>query len=350
MNAQTHLFGTSPDWLSHTLSHASSELPEVATQLADGTRIVRIATGVLWLAPPAERQNPNSEALIVSAGVHGNETAPIEVLNGLVSELLAGEWQLACPLLLILGNPPAMAGGKRFLDVNMNRLFNGAHGKAEYAHLPEAVRARFIEEVCREFATKHSDFVLSHYDLHTAIRPSKQERFALYPFVPGRSVPREQCAFLREAEVQALLLQHKASTVFSSFSASQLKAESFTVELGKVRPFGQNDLQRFKGIERALRRRFCGAPAPSAAPPLEQLTVFEVVHEVLNTGPAFQFHVPDDVSNFTLYPPGTVIWEDGDCCYRVGAEPEAIVFPNREVPVGQRVGLMVRALSEFQAG
>ncbi|MBJ6136891.1 succinylglutamate desuccinylase [Marinobacter litoralis] len=349
MSTQTHLFGTSPDWLSHTLSHVSSGLPETTSKLADGTHIARIANGVLWLTPPVERDNPNREALIVSAGIHGNETAPIEVLNGLVSELLAGVWRLACPLLLILGNPPAMVAGKRFLDVNMNRLFNGAHGKPEYADLPEAKRARFLEEVCRAFATKHSGLALSHYDLHTAIRPSRQERFALYPFVAGRSVSAEQCAFLLEAEVEALLLQHKESTVFSSFSASQLSAESFTVELGKVRPFGQNDLQRFSGIEQALRRRFCGAPAPEAQNPT-QLTVFEVVHEVLNTGPGFRFYVQDDVSNFTLYPPNTMIWEDGKTCYRVGAEPEGIVFPNRDVPVGQRVGLMVRAQTKRQAG
>ena len=70
--------------------------------------------------------------------------------------------------------------------------------------------------------------------------------------------------------------------------------------------------------------------------------MFEVVHEILNTGKHFRFHVPDDVANFTEYPAGTVIWEDDSTCYRVGNTPEAIVFPNPEVPVGQRVGLMIR--------
>ena len=70
---------------------------------------------------------------------------------------------------------------------------------------------------------------------------------------------------------------------------------------------------------------------------------FEVVHEILNTGEGFQLHIPDDVANFTEYAPGTVIWDDPDTCYRVGERPEAIVFPNREVPVGQRAGLMIRA-------
>ncbi|WP_273207348.1 succinylglutamate desuccinylase [Marinobacter subterrani] len=338
------LFGQSSDWLSHTLDNAGLDLPEAQTHLPDGTGICRKALGVLDIIPPAGRDNPNNDAIIVSAGVHGNETAPIEVLNGLVSELLAGEWQAACPLLLILGNPPAMVAGERFTEVNLNRLFSGAHGRDEYDGLAEAARARFLEEVCRQFAAANPG-ALSHYDLHTAIRPSHRERFALYPFVASRQVPAEQCDFLLEAEVETLLLQHKSGTTFSSFSSSELNAESFTVELGKVRPFGQNDLTRFAGIRNALQRRFRGLPAPVRNPPFDPLTIFEVVHEILNTGEDFRFHIPDDVANFTEYQPGTVIWEDKDTCYRVGHAPEAIVFPNRDVPVGQRVGLMIRPKS-----
>ena len=70
--------------------------------------------------------------------------------------------------------------------------------------------------------------------------------------------------------------------------------------------------------------------------------IFKVVHEVLNTGDHFRFHIADDVANFTEYPPGTLIWEDDTTDYRVGPEPEAIIFPNPRVPVGHRVGLMVR--------
>ncbi|GGE53918.1 succinylglutamate desuccinylase [Streptosporangium jomthongense] len=341
MAAYQDLFKYSSDWLVHTLANATTDLPEVKTTLPDGTRISRKAVGVLHITPPSNRKNPNQEALIISAGIHGNETAPIEVLNALLSELLNGEWQLACPLLLILGNPPAMVAGDRFMEVNLNRLFNGAHGKSEYDGLPEAARAQFLEEACRQFAMAHPQ-ALSHYDLHTAIRPSRREKFALYPFVEGRQVPEEQCDFLLEAEVETLLLQHREGTTFSSFSSSLLGAESFTVELGKVKPFGMNDLARFEGIKKALRRRFCGEPRPSKQPPFDHLTVFEVVYEILNTGKNFRFHVPDDVANFTEYPPGTVIWEDDDTCYRVELSPQAIVFPNPDVPVGQRVGLLIR--------
>lgn len=341
MKTAPDLFDSSPDWLSHTLSNASAPLPETHTTLADGTVVIRKAVGILQCEPPGHRNNPNSEALIVSAGIHGNETAPIEVLNGLVTELLNGRWSLACPVLLILGNPPAMVAGERFVEANLNRLFSEAHNRPEYQGLAEAARAGWVEQVCKEFARAYPQ-ALSHYDLHTAIRPSRREKFALYPFVQGRQVPQEQMAFLLEAGVATLLLQHQAGTTFSSFSSSVLGAESFTVELGKVQPFGMNDLRRFKGIEAALRRRFCGdSPPPETSSP-RALTTFEVVHEILNTGASFRFHVPDDVANFTEYPPGTLIWEDESSHYRVGSFPEAIVFPNRQVPVGQRVGLMIR--------
>lgn len=341
MSVRELLFGTGRDWLSHTLStteHASSETVVV---LDDGTGLQLQDSGLLYLEPPADRPNPNNESLIVSAGVHGNETAPIEVLNNLLNELLDGQWQLACPMLLILGNPPAMDAGERFIDVNLNRLFGGAHCKPEYRGLPEAERARVLERACDAFATRHSSN-LCHYDLHTAIRPSLREKFALYPFVDGRDVPQEQIDFLLEAEVDTLLLQHRGGTTFASFSSTALGAESFTVELGKVRPFGQNDLTRFTGISNALRRRMKGEKPPKRDKAPRQITVFEVVHEILNTGDSFRFHVPDDVANFTMYDPGTVIWEDDTTCYQVGGVREGIVFPNRDVPVGQRAGLMIR--------
>ncbi|MFN2362430.1 MAG: succinylglutamate desuccinylase [Marinobacter sp.] len=341
MSVRELLFGPGRDWLSHTLSTAEHATSEKVVVLDDGTGLQLQDSGLLYLEPPANRPNPNHESLIVSAGVHGNETAPIEVLNNLLNELMDGEWQLACPVLLIFGNPPAMGASARFIDVNLNRLFGGAHRRPEYQGLPEAERAWSLERACEAFAAKHSAN-LCHYDLHTAIRPSLRERFALYPFVQGRDVPASQVDFLLEADVDTLLLQHREGTTFASFCSTTLGAESFTVELGKVRPFGQNDLTRFTGISNALRRRMKGEKPSERGRSPGEIKVFEVVHEILNTGDSFRFHVPDDVANFTLYDPGTVIWEDDATCYRVGDAPEGIVFPNPHVPVGQRVGLMIR--------
>jgi succinylglutamate desuccinylase len=340
MSVLTELFDEHTGWLASVLSEHPAESRRV--QLADGTRVTLPATGLVELRPSCQREDSCREAMILSAGIHGNETAPIEILDRLLTEMLEGQWSLACFALLILGNPPAMRAGSRFVDTNLNRLFNGAHQRSEYSGLPEAKRAALLESQCRKFtgqkAIRETGLPVSHYDLHTAIRPSKREKFALYPYQPQRQIRQAQLAFLQEADIGTLLLQHSHATTFSAFTTN-LGAESFTLELGRVKPFGENDHSHFRGITNALRRRLSGGDPPSDnKKPVE---IFRVVHEIINTGEDFILRVPDDAANFTRYQPGTVIWEDKRTCYRVGNQPEYIVFPNRNVPAGQRAGLML---------
>ncbi|MEB0141290.1 succinylglutamate desuccinylase/aspartoacylase family protein, partial [Undibacterium sp. CCC2.1] len=72
------------------------------------------------------------------------------------------------------------------------------------------------------------------------IRGSKIEQFALYPWKEGRQHSRRELARLQAAGMQAVLLQNKSSIVFSAYTYEKLDAESFTLELGKARPFGHN--------------------------------------------------------------------------------------------------------------
>lgn len=336
MSAITELFGPHSDWLANTLSQNPAEFRNL--ELTNGARVYTRENGIIELWPGEPPESGPREALILSAGIHGNETAPIEILDRLLTELLEERWRLACPALLILGNPPAMRAGTRFVDTNLNRLFNGAHQKPEHRGLPEAGRAALLEHHCRAFIRLQMS-PTNHYDLHTAIRPSKREKFAVYPYLPDRKVPPEQLAFLTEAGIGTLLLQHSRANTFSAFTA-ELGAESFTLELGKVMPFGENDLRRFQAITDALRRRLSGAMLPVRGS--KSVEVFRVVHEIINSGEDFRLLVPDDAANFTGYPSGTLIWENAQAGYRVGNRPEFIVFPNRDVPVGQRAGLMIR--------
>lgn len=333
--ARADLFGNEADWLNHTLATGDRACPEAVLPVPCG-QVKQLGTGLLRFEP--ERSGPGDPALVLSAGIHGNETAPVELLNRLVNSILDGQITVTIPLLLILGNPPAMVAGSRFVEHNLNRLFCGAW--RDYPQGYESRRAAQLEAECRAFRNHHPG-PLRHYDLHTAIRPSRREKFALYPFVEGREIPQAELDFLTEAGIGTVLLQHKAGTTFSSFSSAHLAAESFTLELGKVHPFGHNNAATVADLEAALARMCRNAPAPRHGPE-RQPDTFTVVHEIINTGDQFRFHIADDVANFTEYPPGTLIWEDDQGEYRVGAQPEAIVFPNRDVPVGHRVGLMVR--------
>lgn len=336
MGPAQELFDRHGDWLSHTLAMSEQACPVTTVNLPDGGQLHRLGTGLL-------RYHPNAgtipkTGLIMSAGIHGNETAPIELLNGLVNELLQGRLHPRIPLLLVLGNPPAMVAGERFLEHNLNRLFCAAW--QDYPDSYETRRAGQLEAVCREFADETS-VSLKHYDLHTAIRPSRRETFALYPYLEDRQVPETELDFLTDAGIGTVLLQHRRATTFSGFSAECLGAESFTLELGKVRPFGHNNLKRLDRLRSALIDLLEQRPPAKAAGP-HRPEIFQVVHEVINTGEGFRFHVADDVANFTEYAPGTLIWEDADTEYRVGDQPEAVIFPNPKVPVGHRVALMIR--------
>ncbi|MBS3804937.1 MAG: succinylglutamate desuccinylase [Oleiphilaceae bacterium] len=333
------LFEGHRDWLTFTLAKPDSTPGDRQAYLPDGSRMDMTGSGILRLIPALPRDNAR---LILSAGIHGDETAPIELLNNLVTGIINGELEAARETLLILGNPPAMVAGKRAMTYNLNRLFNGVYRQPGYIESADAGRARLLEKTCHTFASGADE--LTHYDLHTAMRPSRRERFAVYPCMPDRELPEKQLRFLAAADVNTLLLKHGTDPTFSSFTAWSLDAESMTIELGQARPFGQNNLSQFAGVDSCLRDLLAGRkPDPGVSASV--VDIFEVVEEIVNTGNSFRFHVPDDAANFTEYPPGALIWEDEWHSYKVGDQPESVVFPNPNVPVGDRVGLMVRRLS-----
>ncbi len=81
-----------------------------------------LGEGILQLLPTA----PWRQATILSAGVHGNETAPIELQLQLTHDLSQGRQPLTQALLIVFGNLPAIRAARRYLHNDLNRLFGGA--------------------------------------------------------------------------------------------------------------------------------------------------------------------------------------------------------------------------------
>ena len=106
---------------------AEADFSEVADSFANAGFQVRLpAKGILQIALPTPARR--RLRLLLSVGVHGDETAPIEMLAHLLHALTAEPHALQADLMVVVGNLAAIAQGKRYLEVDLNRLFTSERG------------------------------------------------------------------------------------------------------------------------------------------------------------------------------------------------------------------------------
>ena len=307
-------------------------------------------TTLTWLDDGVLMLEPVESALldvIISCGIHGNETAPIEMLESIFNDILSGEIKLDCRLLIILGNLPAMRANKRFCEENLNRLFSQQHLKS---NTQEAQRAARIEQCVKQFYTRDNARRI-HLDLHTAIRGSQIEKFAIYPYQANAEWSLEYLNWLAEADLQAVLLGHQPSGTFSYYTSATFEAMAFTIELGKALAFGQNDHSLLTKFRRAVVALIENTTDWQTLDNLKSLDIYQVVDEVLRTSEHnFKLNLRDDFLNFTELTKGDTLCHDEPVSYRIKQDGHRIVFPNKNVPPGQRVALVIEPydLSQIQ--
>lgn len=329
------------DFLKFTRANPESFAP-ANWQLSNGTHVELWDTGVLVLTPAGT----SSFDLILSAGIHGNETAPIELCAAICQDLLQEHITARCRVMILFGNPPAMNAGKRELVDNLNRLFSGHHAKGAAEYSWERQRAANFEAyVTRFFQEGGSHQHRALYDLHTAIRGSAFEKFAVYPFLHGKPWSESQLEFLAACDVHTVLLMQTPASTFSYYASNSHQAHAFTIELGKVQPFGQNEMARFAACEQSLRALITGTPVLTKPFDETHFNLFAVSRSINKQSEAFQLSFASDIENFTQFPVGHLLAVDGATEYRVDEVGEAIIFPNANVAIGQRAMLLVKPVS-----
>ncbi|GAA4030645.1 succinylglutamate desuccinylase [Actimicrobium antarcticum] len=298
---------------------------------AAGCQVDEPAPGTLQLQRGASGPN-----VLLSVGIHGDETAPIELVAQLLAELALTPQELGVNLLLVVGNIDAIRQSRRFIDADLNRLFRPDRGAL--AATAEAARADAIMAATTAFFDSAAG-ACWHLDLHTAIRASVYPTFAILPASIAAAQQRALTSLLGHAGIAAVIINPTSAGTFSAFTAEQCGATSSTVELGRVSALGANDVSVFAAASRTLSALLRGDVLVHPAMPAP--LVFEVVQEIIKHSEAFRMHFDGATQNFTAMQRGDVIATDGEVVYRVGHDEELVVFPNPSVRIGLRAGLMV---------
>ena len=284
--------------------------------------------GILFIRPES---SDDSRKIILSCAIHGNETAPIEIINELLNEIVSGQLIPKNELLIIFGSPKAMINQTRFVDVNLNRQFSDLPYTVDNY---ETSRAVIIKNACDKFLSDFSGEI-NHYDLHTAIRPSHIQKFAIAP-IKNHLISNDALEELNTLGIEAVVLNDIPSTTFSYYTFSKFKAASFTLELGKVRPFGQNNIDDFKETKKGLQQVVKGKINTSSQVP----KIFRVKEELIRDKEDYFFSVSATEKNFAPLNENEKI----DSVY-TAKEKDRILFPNPKVAVGQRSGLVITPIS-----
>lgn len=317
---------------------AEADFASVAQRFQDaGFAVAQPASGVLTVK--AATPDVDRPSVLVSVGVHGDETGPIEMVAWLVEALSRTPDALAVDLMLCVGHIDAIRLGKRFVDADLNRMFRAERGSL--AGTFEAARADVLIDVTRAFFDGGGP-QRWHLDLHTAIRPSHYPMFAIVPELIEDRAREALIDWMGEAGIQAIIMNPASAGTYSYFTSEHLGAAGTTVELGRVGTLGQNDLSQFADASKALDRLLRGQPAQAAT---TKPHVFSTAQSIMKLSDAFSMSVGRETWNFTPMKQGEVIASDGETVYTVQHEEELVVFPNPDVRVGLRAGIMVVRIS-----
>lgn len=340
MNSHSH---TSITAMMIAKALAQADLTYIASCFSNAGFIVKLPTrGILQIyqtpsSYPVHLPPPGQ--VLISIGIHGDETGPIELLAHTLHGLMKQPQTLAVDLMIVVGNIDAIAQGKRFIDTDLNRLF---HTNRPHHESKEAKRAKDIIRATKDFFAENIHGEKWHLDLHATIRPSHYRNFAIIADLQSDNKKRALISYLGAADIAAIVFNPKSAGTYSYFTAEHFGTISATVELGKVAPLGQNDVNTLKNMQVMLDKLLCAIPVSSETfntRPAPQ--IFKVVQEIIKLSDDFHMTCDGNTQNFTAMTQGTIIARDGTTIYTVRHEQEHIVFPNPNVHIGQRAGLMV---------
>ncbi len=175
---------------------------------------------------------------VIIAGIHGDEGLGVQVLEKLAKEI--SQKKILGELHLLVGNPEAYKKNVRYIDTDLNRLFNENHMDMREMDNPNNEQKRAIEI---GLLLENVDFLL---DIHSTSKPS-------VPFLYIENSPKHR-QLASKLEIEMIVLQSKKFRPKELFSST----DSFVDRRGGIgityESGWQKDFSSFENVfENALR-------------------------------------------------------------------------------------------------
>jgi predicted deacylase len=140
------------------------------------TKLDNIATAQSDRVEVVHSGDKNGPAVVLFVGMHGNETAGVNAIVNIINKYLENGKKLEGSLYAIKGNLEALNRGVRYIDTDLNRLWEIFDTTLDYSHAndPDLVPAEYleslqvksaIEEILEEHQENKSEIIFA--DLHT---------------------------------------------------------------------------------------------------------------------------------------------------------------------------------------
>ena len=302
--------------------------------LKSGVKINVLDRGIIEIVPRKE----SVDALIVSSGIHGDETAPIEVVSELLNSIIQEKIIPSKNLLLIVAHPKATNQHVREIDINLNRLFSGKEQGQSIEHkIAENLKSKV------EYFFKKKTYVNKiHLDLHSAIRKSKYFGFGVSPSCTGNVRKPEFFAFLAQTKLGTITLSDIPSSTFSWYTGEFYESQSITLELGKVAKFGENDHKLLQPTFDAISDLISIDGYKDTEFDKSDIDIYKSTRTLFKKTNDFHFTFDAGVPNFTFFEKGIHLASDNGQEYYAAEGGEAVVFPNPNVQIGHRTCMLMQ--------
>lgn len=321
-------------FLKQTLSAPKNFLPQIS-KCQNGISLIHHDIGVLEVT-----LSTANKSIVISSGIHGNETAPLELIDDLVNDIIQQRFIPTARLLFIIAHPDAINANKRFIDENLNRLFAGQNVER---NAECKIANKLQKRVCDFFSLSPESDDKWHIDLHSAIRDSRYPLFAVVPASTRKTDIRPLIGFAQSGKIGAMMLSKSPSSTFSYWTSEHFSALSATVEMGRVKPLYQNNMTDYLPLKATFQTLFTGGEF-STLRVENRCAMFQVSSTITKTGDSFRLTFDSQIANFSYFAEGELLAHENGCNYNAMKGGEAVVFPNQHVAIGQRACLLVQTI------